>query len=80
MARSSKRPDIAPLVREILAGVGEDPDREGLVKTPERVEKAMKFLTRGYEEDPAQVLNAALFTVTYDEMVVVKDIDFYSLC
>jgi len=80
MANDSKRPDIAPLVREILAGVGEDPDREGLKKTPERVEKAMKFLTRGYEQDPCEILNAALFTVTYDEMVVVKDIDLYSLC
>jgi GTP cyclohydrolase IA len=80
MAKSAKRPDIAPLVREMLAGVGEDPDREGLVKTPERVEKALKFLTRGYEQDPAEILNAALFTVTYDEMVVVKDIDLYSLC
>src|SRR5678815_994732 len=80
MAESAKRPDIAPLVRGILAGVGEDPDREGLEKTPERVEKALKFLTRGYEQDPCEILNAALFTVTYDEMVVVKDIDLYSLC
>src|SRR3954469_17905609 len=78
--RDDKRPDIAPLVRQILAGIGEDPAREGLVKTPERVDKALRFLTRGYEQDPEQVLNAALFTVTYDEMVVVKDIDFYSLC
>jgi len=80
MAKSAKRPDIAPLVRDILAGVGEDPNREGLVKTPERVEKALRFLTRGYEQDPCEILNAALFTVTYDEMVVVKDIDLYSLC
>jgi GTP cyclohydrolase IA len=71
---------LAPLVRTLLAGLGEDPDREGLLKTPERVEKAMRFLTRGYEQDPAEVLNQALFTVTYDEMVVVKDIDLYSLC
>src|SRR5437762_5100803 len=78
--RDDKRPDIAPLVRQILAGMGEDPDREGLVKTPERVDKALRFLTRGYEQDPCQILNAALFTVTYDEMVVVKDIDLYSLC
>ena len=78
MAKSAKRPDIAPLVRDMLAGVGEDPNREGLVKTPERVEKALKFLTRGYEQDPCEILNAALFTVTYDEMVVVKDIDLYS--
>ena len=80
MANDSERPDIAPLVRDILAGVGEDPDREGLQKTPERVEKALKFLTRGYEQDTCEILNAALFTVTYDEMVVVKDIDLYSLC
>jgi GTP cyclohydrolase I len=78
--RDERRPDIAPLVRQILAGIGEDPEREGLVKTPERVDKALRFLTRGYEQDPEEVLNAALFTVTYDEMVVVKDIDFYSLC
>ena len=80
MAKNTKRPEIAPLVRDILAGVGEDPDREGLQKTPERVEKALRFLTRGYEQDPCEILNAALFTVTYDEMVVVKDIDLYSLC
>jgi GTP cyclohydrolase IA len=72
--------EIRDHVRAILAGIGEDPEREGLVKTPERVEKAFRFLTRGYEQDPREVLNAALFTVTYDEMVVVKDIDLYSLC
>jgi GTP cyclohydrolase I len=71
---------LAPLVRSLLAGLGEDPEREGLQKTPERVEKAMRFLTSGYEQDPDEVLNQALFTVTYDEMVVVKDIDVYSLC
>ena len=67
-------------VRAILAAVGEDPDREGLLKTPERVEKALRFLTRGYDQDPKAILNAALFTVTYDEMVVVKDIEVYSMC
>jgi GTP cyclohydrolase I len=71
---------MADLVRGILAAVGEDPDREGLLKTPERVDKALKFLTRGYEQDPVEILNQALFTVSYDEMVVVKDIDLYSLC
>jgi GTP cyclohydrolase I len=71
---------IADCVRDILAGVGEDPDREGLLKTPQRVEKALQFLTRGYEQDPVQILNQALFTVSYDEMVVVKDIEVYSLC
>ncbi|HUG53724.1 MAG TPA: GTP cyclohydrolase I FolE [Vicinamibacteria bacterium] len=71
---------LGRLVRDILVGLGEDPDREGLQKTPERVEKALQFLTRGYQQDPAEVLNQALFTVSYDEMVVVKDIDLYSLC
>lgn len=68
------------LVRNLLAALGEDPDREGLVNTPKRVEKAMKFLTSGYGADIDQVLNNALFTVDYSEMVIVKDIDFYSLC
>ena len=67
-------------VRAILEGLGEDPDREGLVLTPERVEKALRFLTRGYSQDPSQVLNEALFTVSYDEMVIIKDIDLFSLC
>jgi len=67
-------------IREVLAGIGEDPDREGLQKTPERVEKALKFLTRGYTQDPKSLLNNALFTVSYDEMVIIKDIDVFSLC
>ena len=68
------------LIRQLLAGIGEDPEREGLVRTPLRVEKALKFLTSGYSADVDQVLNNALFTVDYNEMVIVKDIDFYSLC
>jgi GTP cyclohydrolase IA len=68
------------LVRELLASLGEDPDREGLVNTPKRVEHALKFLTSGYTADIDDVLNNALFTVDYSEMVIVKDIDFYSLC
>ena len=68
------------LVRNLLAELGEDPDREGLLNTPRRVEKAMRFLTSGYAADIDQVLNNALFTVDYSEMVIVKDIDFYSLC
>src|SRR6476661_534866 len=68
------------LVRNLLAALGEDPDREGLVNMPKRVEKALKFLTSGYDADIDQVLNNALFTVEYSEMVIVKDIDFYSLC
>jgi GTP cyclohydrolase I len=67
-------------MREILVRLGEDPEREGLVSTPERVHKAMKFLTKGYQEDPEALLKGALFTVTYDEMVIVKDIEMFSLC
>jgi GTP cyclohydrolase I len=68
------------LIRQLLVEVGEDPDREGLLRTPLRVEKALKFLTSGYDADLKQVLNDALFTVDYSEMVIVRDIDFYSLC
>jgi GTP cyclohydrolase I len=68
------------LVRRLLAELGEDPDREGLVRTPLRVAKAMKFLTSGYTADLDTILNEALFTVDYSEMVIVRDIDFYSLC
>src|SRR4026209_1061680 len=68
------------LIRRVLAELGEDPSREGLVRTPLRVEKALRFLTAGYDADIDDVLNNALFTVDYNEMVIVKDIDFYSLC
>jgi GTP cyclohydrolase I len=68
------------LIRQLLAELGEDPDREGLVRTPLRVDKALRFLTSGYRANIAEVLNDALFTVDYSEMVIVKDIDFYSLC
>jgi GTP cyclohydrolase I len=68
------------LVRQLLAELGEDPAREGLLNTPRRVEKALRFLTSGYTADVDTVLNNALFTVDYNEMVIVKDIDFYSLC
>ena len=68
------------LIKQLLLELGEDPSREGLVNTPKRVEKALKFLTSGYEMDVDEVLNDALFTVDYSEMVIVKDIDFYSLC
>jgi GTP cyclohydrolase IA len=67
-------------VRAILVGIGEDPNREGLLKTPERVAKALSFLTQGYSQNPDTLLNQALFTVEYDEMVVVRDIDVFSLC
>src|SRR3979411_1028231 len=68
------------LIRKLLESLGEDPDREGLVNTPRRVDKALTFLTSGYRADIDQVLNGALFSVDYSEMVIVKDIDFYSLC
>ncbi|MDQ3169750.1 MAG: GTP cyclohydrolase I FolE [Acidobacteriota bacterium] len=67
-------------VRKLLTELGEDPEREGLKNTPRRVEKAMKFLTSGYQADVDAIINDALFTVDYNEMVIVKDIDFYSLC
>lgn len=65
---------------EILQNIGEDPERDGLKRTPERMAKAIQFLTRGYNEDPAQLLRGALFEVDYDEMVIVKDIEMFSLC
>jgi GTP cyclohydrolase I len=68
------------LYREILIRIGEDPTRDGLLKTPERMEKSLKFLTRGYNMTVADVLHEALFEVDYDEMVIVKDIEFFSLC
>jgi GTP cyclohydrolase I len=68
------------LVTSILKEIGEDPGRDGLDRTPRRVASALRFLTQGYAQDPVAVLNNALFDVSYDEMVLVKDIDFYSLC
>jgi len=65
---------------EVIERIGEDPDRDGLKRTPERMAKAIRFLTRGYQEDPAQLLRGALFEVDYDEMVIVKDIEMFSLC
>jgi len=67
-------------IREILKAIGENPDREGLVKTPQRVADGFAFLTRGYKMDPAKVINEAMFTEDYEEMIVQRDIDFYSLC
>jgi GTP cyclohydrolase IA len=72
--------ELAPHVHRLLGAIGEDPDRDGLKRTPERVERALRFLTKGYQEDAATLLNGALFEVHYDEMVVVKDIDVFSLC
>ncbi len=71
---------ISEMVRKILVQLGEDPDREGLQRTPERFEKALRFLTSGYRQDADTILNGAMFSVCYDEMVVVKDIEVYSLC
>nr|WP_263385032.1 GTP cyclohydrolase I FolE [Granulicella arctica] len=68
------------IYRELLSRIGEDPDRDGLQKTPERMEKSMAFLTRGYQQNVADVLHEALFDVDYDEMVIVKDIEFYCMC
>jgi GTP cyclohydrolase I len=74
------RESIADLVRKMIVQLGEDPDREGLRRTPERFEKALRYLTSGYGQDPEKLLNGAMFSVCYDEMVVVKDIEVYSLC
>ncbi len=73
-------PGLAPLVREMLARLGENPQRDGLAGTPERVDKALSFLTSGYRMDLRKIVNGALFEVQYDEMVVVKNIEFFSLC
>ena len=71
---------IAPLVKQILESLGEDTGREGLARTPERVERALQFLTSGYQMDVNKVVNGALFAVKYDEMVIMKDIEFFSMC
>jgi len=72
--------DLERHVRALLQALDPEPDREGLARTPERVARALTFLTRGYDEDPRRVINGALFTEDYSEMIVLKDIDFYSLC
>ena len=71
---------IARNVSSTLAALGEDPSREGLLKTPERVAKAQLFLTQGYGQDAAQILRSAVFEESYDEMILVKDIELYSMC
>ncbi len=75
-----KTAKLAEHYREIIKILGEDPEREGLLKTPERVAKAMQFLMQGYKLDPEQILRSAMFTEDYRQMVIVKDIDFYSMC
>ena len=71
---------VARAVREMISGLGEDPEREGILKTPARVAKSLRFLTSGYQKDIDQVLNGALYSVAYDEMVIVKDVEMFSLC
>ncbi|MCB0819880.1 MAG: GTP cyclohydrolase I FolE [Bacteroidetes bacterium] len=72
--------DMSVKYRDILGQIGEDPEREGLLKTPERVAKAMQYLTHGYDLDPSEILKSAMFTEDYRQMVIVKDIELYSLC
>jgi GTP cyclohydrolase I len=79
-ASVEKPESIADLVRRMLRLIGEDTDRDGLRHTPERFEKALRFLTSGYHQDPEKLLNGAMFSVCYDQMVLVKDIEIYSLC
>jgi GTP cyclohydrolase I len=80
LVQQGKEQSIADLVRVMLAQIGEDPAREGLRRTPERFERALRYLTSGYHQDPEKVLSGAMFAVCYDQMVVVKDIDLFSLC
>ena len=77
---TSSRISIEDLTHDLLVALGEDPTREGLAKTPERVEASLRFLTHGYKQDVRSVVNGALFEESYDEMVVLKDIDIFSLC
>lgn len=72
--------EMKSLQRRVLELIGEDPDREGLIKTPERVAKSLRFLTKGYREDPEEILRSAMFREEYRQMVIVKDIDFFSMC
>src|ERR1044072_1945399 len=77
--KEPKEKSMAPLVEEILVALGEDPKRDGLLRTPERVDKALKFLTSGYTKDIQTILNGALYEVKYDESIVVKDIWFFCM-
>ncbi len=71
---------IAPLIKGVLEAIGENPQRDGLLQTPQRVEKALRYLTSGYTADVSKVVNGAIYGVKYDEMVIVKDIEFFSMC
>ncbi len=79
-SKEQETPQTEDLVRELLSHLGEDPEREGLLRTPKRVSESLKYLTRGYRQDVQAILNGAIFNEPYDEMVVVKDIDIFSLC
>ena len=79
-ARDLQDVSTQELYREMLSRLGEDPNRDGLLRTPERIEKSLQFLTKGYEEDARKILRGALFSVDYDEMVIVKDVEVFSLC
>jgi GTP cyclohydrolase I len=72
--------DLQELMREMLVRLGEDPERDGLRETPERMERSMQYLTKGYQDNPEEILLGAMFDVAYDEMVIVKDIEMFSLC
>lgn len=78
--KETKWPELSKLVKDLIIELGEDASREGLITTPQRAAKALRFLTRGYHQDIKKILNGAVFKENYDEMVLVKDIDFYSLC
>jgi GTP cyclohydrolase I len=80
LTEDAEKGSIARMMRSIIQMIGEDPKREGLRRTPERFERALRYLTSGYHQDPEKILNGAVFNVTYDQMVVVKDIELFSLC
>ena len=80
MNPTPEEPPIAPLIEDLLGRLGEDPKRDGLLRTPHRVDKSLRFLTSGYRMDINKILNGALYEVKYDEMVIVRDIEFFSLC
>ena len=80
MSPKGETKEIAPLIEDLLERLGEDPKRDGLVRTPQRVDQALRYLTSGYRMDVNKIINGALYDVKYDEMVVVRDIEFFSLC